>query len=325
MTGNRFAHDVLAVEWRENLNVVRALGFRLAALGAALLLTGCNDSSEPRAEETAPAGLRIASFDFDESVLLAEMYAQVVEATGVPVVRLGPIGPREILAPAVELDHVDVVPEYLGTALEFRAASEPNPDTESARVDLNARLARRGLTTLEPSPAEDKNVIVVTTETAERHDLEAISDLAPVAEGLRFGGPPECRQRSLCLLGLRTVYGLSFAEFVPQRSLVFTAEALRRGQIDVGLMFSTAPDLEATDLVVLTDDQALQPAENIIPVVRIDALDRWGPEVAAALNRLSRELTTGQLRILNLQVGNGVAVEQVAGDWLTQKGLLRSG
>lgn len=269
-------------------------------------------------------GLRVASFDFDESRLLAELYAQVLEAAGVPVVRLGPVGPREIVAPALQLDRIDLVPEYLGTALQYAGSTESNPDSEAALAELNERLAPAGLVALEPSPAEDKNVIVVTTATADAERLETISDLLPHVGGQRFGGPPECPDRPLCLAGLESVYGLRFAEFVPQRSLAFTAEALRRGEIDVGLMFSTAAELEAPDLVELIDDRQLQPAENIVPLARAEALDRWGPDVINALDAVSALLTTRELRALNVRVADRVPVADAARDWLTEHRLLDS-
>ncbi len=293
-----------------------------ALVAACALLAGaCGDDGD--GEPTAAVdGIRVASFDFAESELLAELYAQALEAEGLPVVRLGPIGPREIVAPALEIGQIDVVPEYLGTALQYIGAPDPNPDTESALADLSDRLEERGLTPLAASRAEDKNVIVVTAERARRDDLEDISDLARYADELRFGGPAECRDRPLCLLGLNRVYGLSFAEFVPQRSLEFTAEALRRGEIDVGLMFSTAAELETSDLVVLNDDRGLQPAENLVPIVRTEALEIWGPELASALDAMAPLLTTTELRLLNASVARGLTVESVARAWLLRMVLI---
>ncbi|MDJ0770571.1 MAG: ABC transporter substrate-binding protein [Ilumatobacter sp.] len=298
-------------------------GFGLVAVGVLMAtVTACGDD-DPAATAAGPEdGMRIASFDFAESELLAEMYAQVVESTGTPVVRLGPVGPREIVAPATQQDLIDLVPEYLGTGLQFSGAMETNPDTQSALSDFNDVLEPLGLVALDAAPAEDKNVFAVNAERAQQEGWEAISDLHQLRGEGRFGGPPECQDRALCLVGLREVYALQFAEFVPQPSLVFTAEALRRDEIDVGLMFSTAAELVAFDLAVLEDDRGLQPAENIVPIMRRDALDRWGPEVADSLNAMSAELTTRELRILNVEVGNGEPVEVVAGRWLTERDLV---
>ena len=296
----------------------RLLAAPLLALLAMIALS-CGSNGDGDAGPEAADGLRIASFDFAESALLAEMYAQAAEAVGVPVVRLGPVGPREIVAPALELGRIDLVPEYLGSALANWGSPEPNADRASSWNELNRLVNPRGLQALEPALAEDTNAFAVTATTAGDADLSSLSDLIPLAPTQRFGGPPECPDRPLCLLGLQEVYGLEFAEFVPQRSLQFTAEALRRGEIDVGLMFSTAPELLETDLVVLTDDRFLQPAENIIPLARTDALGRWGPRVAEALRVISGELSTIDLRLLNLRVAEGETIEEVAQDWLAQQ------
>ena len=307
--------------------MIRLAGAGLVAAAALLLTAACGtttDSQSDETAETASADLRVASFDFAESTLLAEMYALAIESIGVPVVRLGPVGSREIVAPAMELDRIDLVPEYLGAALQYAGGLESNPDAAAARTELNERLAERGLTVLEASPAEDKNAIVVTTETAEQHMLTSISDLSPVVGGMRFGGPVECANRPLCLAGLEAIYGLHFAEFVPLQSLSLTAEALRQGEIDVGLMFSTASELETEDFVELIDDRQMQPAENVVPVVRIEALERWGADLVAVLDAVSQRLTTKDLRTLNLRVANGESIEEVAGAWLAVNGLLGS-
>jgi osmoprotectant transport system substrate-binding protein len=296
----------------------------LVAFAVVVSVAACGSDDTGSSGPSASDGIRVGSFDFAESVLLAEMYAQVIESTGTPVVRVGTVGPREIMAPALELGHIDVVPEYLGTALSYAGATEPNPDSESALADLDGRLSEIGLTALDAAPAEDKNVFVVTKELAETESLVTISDLGGLAPSLRFGGPPECQGRPLCYAGLQSVYGLRFDEFVPQRTLPFTAEALRRGEIDVGLLFSTSAPLLMTDLVELVDDREMQPAENIVPVVRVEALERWGPEVAAALNRLSAKLTTLELRILNVQVADEQPVADAARRWLEAHDVVRS-
>lgn len=293
---------------------------------ATVVAAACGDGGDGTVDQpSAEDGLRLASFDFAESILLAELYAQTVESTGTPVVRMGSIGPREIVMPAIQRGLVDVVPEYLGTALRRLGADEPIAETDRALAELDDRLGPLGLTALAAAPAEDKNVVVVTSSTAAHHRLESIGDLAEFAPRMRFGGPPECPDRPLCLIGLLEVYGLRFAEFAEQRSTGFTAEALRRGEIDVGLMFSTDPALASPDLEVLDDDRELQPAENVVPVIRSDALERWGSAVEDALDGLARLLTTDALQELNTRVDDRTAVARAASDWLTANGLLRNG
>lgn len=287
----------------------------LTAALAVVGLVACGDGDEL----TAPAledGIRIAGFDFAESELLTELYALVVEEAGVPVVRLGPVGPREVLAPALETGAVDVVPEYVGTASGYFGAEPPSVSA------LRDAVAPRGLTTLAPASAENVNVVVMTDEAAEAGGYSRLSDLVEMAPTAVFGGPVECPERPLCLPGLEATYGLTFAAFVPQRSLAVTAEALRRGEIDVGLMFSTAAELSSDEFVALRDDRFLQPPENVLPMVRSAALDRWGPAVGDALDGLSLRLGTAELRMLNRLVADGEPKRAVAADWLVAVGLV---
>ena len=258
----------------------------------------------------------MGSFDFVESEILAELYAQAAEGVGILVVRLGAIGPREIVMPAMRNGQLDLVPEYLGSALQFAGVVEPPGDPTAAAALLDARVEDFGINVLTPSSAVDSNVFVVSDVTADLHGLDSVSDLEGVPL-TRFGGPAECPERLYCLVGLRETYGVSFEEFVAQPSLAFTAEALRRDEIDVGLMFSTSAELNAPDLVELLDDRRLQPPENVVPMLRRDSLERWGPELVAALDGLSDRLTTLDLRWLNGLVADGAAVEDVARDWLT--------
>lgn len=299
------------------IGIVAVLVAMLGTVAAAACSDGGDGSPTPRPDD----GMRIAAFDFTESIVLAELYAQAVEATGTPVVRLGSVGPREILFPSLELGVIDLVPEYLGTALEHLGVATPDPDTDTALAELVAQLEPLGLTALEAAPAEDTNVIVLTARTADDLGVRSISDLRPHAGELRFGGPPECPDRPLCLVGLQETYDLAFAEFVAQRSQAFTAEALLRGEIDVAQMFSTDPALDTSVLVVLTDDRRLQPAENIVPVVRRDALDRWGSQVATTLDEVSAALTTPELQALNARLLDDEPVGLVAGEWLADRGL----
>ena len=144
-------------------------------------------------------------------------------------------------------------------------------------------MAGRGLVAARPAPAQDANAIVVTAATAARYGLRSIADLARVAPGLVFGGPPECPGRAYCLPGLQRAYGLRFKAFIPlDAGGPLTLQALEAGNIGVALLFTTDPGIPARHLVVLADDRGLQPAENITPLVRRDVIARYGPQPGRA-------------------------------------------
>ncbi len=286
----------------------------LAACALVFVGVGCGGDGT----DDTPGGdaLKIASFEFTESELVAELYAQLLDDAGVPVERVGPVGPREIVAPALQQGVIDLVPEYLGTAATHYGAEQPD------EAGLTDALGPLDLVALTPAEAEDVNVVVVNASTARDLQLETISDLAPIASLMSFGGPVECPERPLCLIGLRETYGLEFADFVPQRSLSVTAEALRRDEIDAGMLFSTAAELARDEFAVLVDDRGLQPPENLVPIVGRDAFERWGDRIVPPLDELASTLTTASLRAMNARVNGGRPVAEVAASWLDGVGLL---
>jgi osmoprotectant transport system substrate-binding protein len=308
---------------------------RAACLALAAACCACTSASGSgpggRAGEAGRHGavITVGSFDFPESVLLADLYAGALAAKGFPAGVLPDLGPRELVDPALMSGLVQVVPEYSGSALEFISVGGLSATSDAAATSraLAGQVAGRGLVAGRPSAAQDGNVIVVTAATAARYRLRSIADLVRVAPRLAFGGPPECPERIYCLRGLRQVYGLRFRAFVPlDAGGPLTLQALEAGDIGVALLFSTDPAITAHHLVVLADDRGLQPAESIVPLVRRDLIVRYGPNLLAVLNKVSALLDTSALRALDAQVElAGQDPRLVAGRWLRAHGLIPEG
>jgi osmoprotectant transport system substrate-binding protein len=282
-------------------------------------LAGCGDERETAAPSVTLADetITVGSFDFAESVAVAEVYSQGLEAAGYQVERAYALGPREFVGPAMSRGLVELVPEYAGTALLFhslgRASASSDPDETHAR--LVDALSGAPVEVLRGAPAQDANAFVVTAATAERFGLEQVSDLAAAAPELVFGGPPECPTRRLCLDGLDDVYGARFREFVAlDAGGPLTHQALAGGGVDVALLFTTDPAIEALGLVELADDRRLQPAENITPILRAELVRRHGQQLVDVIDAISAELTTARVRDLNADVAAGDVPAAVA-DW----------
>ena len=308
---------------------------RAACLALAVALTACTSSrgngSSPAGSPAGPPGrvISVGSFDFPESVLLAEIYGQALSAAGFQVKVLPDLGPREVVDPALMDGQLQVVPEYAGSALEFFSLGRRSATANAGAANraLAGSVAGRGLVAGRPAPAQDANALVVTAATAARYGLRSIADLATAAPGLTFGGPPECPGRAYCLPGLKRVYGLRFRSFIPlDAGGPLTLQALTAGYIGVALLFTTDPSIPARRLVVLADDRGLQPAENITPLVRRDALARYGPRLLTTLNTVSARLDTGTLRALDARVEiAGQNARLVARSWLRAHGLIPAG
>ncbi len=305
----------------------------VACLALAVVCCACACGSGPadHAEGAAQHGavITVGSFDFPESVLLAGIYAGALTAQGFPVRVLPDLGARELVDPALMSGLVQVVPEYSGSALEFASVGRlsATSDVTATSGALAELVAGRGLVAGRPSAAQDANVIVVTAATAARYGLRSVADLARVAPRLVFGGPPECPERTYCLLGLKQVYGLRFRFLSLDAGGPLTLQALQAGNIGVALLFSTDPAITADHLVVLADDRGLQPAENVVPLVRRDAVTRYGPRLLAVLNTVSARLTTGSLRALDARAEllRGQDPRLVAESWLRAQGLASAG
>jgi osmoprotectant transport system substrate-binding protein len=273
---------------------------------AALLLSGCSSSKK---------SLVVAGSDFAEQDVVANIYAGALRAKGFSVTVKPHLGKREVVQPALQKGDVDILPEYVGSLLEYLQAGSSSSDLSASVTKLKSLLAAKKLTALDPAPAYDADALVVTKATADKYHLVKVSDLAAVASQLTFGGPPECPTRPLCQPGYKTKYGLSFKSFKPlDVGGPLTKQALTGNSIDVGLLFSSdIPD----NTVVLVDDKGLQPAENIIPVLRTVKTDA---KLTAALNAVSKELTLAELVDLNKKVTGDQKQDpaDAAADWLKE-------
>jgi osmoprotectant transport system substrate-binding protein len=259
---------------------------------------------------------------FTENQLVAEMYAQVLHHAGYDVERQLNLRSRESSQSALESGEIDVKPEYLSSLLLFvDPGATPSSDPGETADELRRVLSPKGLAVLTPAPAEDTNEFVANPRTAERYGLTTMSSLARVADQLTLGAPPECPQRPLCLPGLHDRYGILFRDFVPlDVGGPETVEALKTDRVQVGLLFSTDPTIEANGFVRLEDDKHLQNAENITPVIRVDALDG---RVRAMLNDVSARLTSPIVtRLVGKVVLDGQDVPAVAERFLQAQGLV---
>jgi osmoprotectant transport system substrate-binding protein len=296
--------------------VIGLLAGLLAASSAA-----CGGDRIPAATAIGDDAITVASFNFSESELIAEIYANALEGAGFTVDRQIAVGTRELVLPSIERGLVEIVPEYAGSAVSFLGGT-PSSDTADTVDALRGILDARGIEVLRPSEAQDANGLVVTRDTADRLALRTIGDLVPYAKQMTLGGPPECPDRDLCLLGLEHRYGLRFGSFLAlDAGGPVTAEAIRRGTVDAGVLFTTDGALTTNDLVLLEDDRGLQPSENIVPIVRRDAIERFGPTITATLDRVSSLLTTDDLRRLNVMIANDTDPSAAARAWLDANGI----
>lgn len=297
----------------------------IAASPSALAVASPSPSAAAAAANTGPKPvIKMGSANFSESVLLAELYAQMLENNGYQVERHLNLGTREVDETALESNQINMEPEYMASELAFvtqngvTASSDPATTMQS----LQDALGPKGITVLKYAAAIDTNGLAVTQATAQKDNLSKTSDLAPVASQMVLGGPPECPQRPYCLLGYQQTYGLQFKDFQSLDSGgPLTLQALLGNQIDVAVLFTTDPNIATQHLVLLDDDKHLQLSDNVAPLIRNDALNQ-SPDVANLANQVSAKLTTDILTSLNQEVSvNHEDENTVAANWLKSQNL----
>ncbi len=301
--------------------------FTLAALSAAtvvtaLALAGCatGDQALSGGDAGGSAGeeIIIGSADFTESQLIGTIYSLALQDAGVKVKEQFNIGSREVYMAALQDGSIDLIPEYSGALLKHLDAESTATTSEDVVAELADKLPE-GVDMYEISEAQDKDILAVTSATAEQYDLSTISDLQPVAGELILGGPAEWETRVNGVVGLRDVYGLEFKEFLSlDAGGPLTMTSLLNGQIQVADVFSTDPALTANDLVALEDDKSLFAAENVVPVI---SAAKSSDTVEKTLNAVSAALTTDALIEMNGKAADGTSLSEIARDWLDSAGL----
>jgi osmoprotectant transport system substrate-binding protein len=295
------------------------------AVSLALLLAACgggNDALDQGTQPNQQSTVTVGSTNFTEQLILAQMYAAVLEKAGVKVDTRLNLGAREVVFPALEKGEIDLLPEYNGSVLSFLDKNASQTTSDEVNSALMPLLDAKGLVALDQSPAEDKDGWAVTKDTADKYGLAKLEDLKGKAGQLVVGGPPELKTRPAGLPGLKKVYGIeAFKEFKAlDAGGPLTTSALNKGDIDVGRVFTTQGAIARYGWVVLEEDKPLEPAQNIVPIGRKDAMT---DQVKQALNGLAAKITTEELTKLNKQVDiDKDDPEKVATDWLKSQGLV---
>ncbi len=297
---------------------------RLLMGGAALTMLGTLTTSATASAAAKPT-IIIGLANFEEQAIVGNIYGDVLQHAGYPVTVEPSLGARAIVVPAIEKGQIDLEPDYAGSLVNFLNNGNATPKANSiatAVPSLKSTLGQYGVTVLNPAPALDTNVFVVTKATARKYHLTTISSLKSVASKFILGGPPECPSNAGCLPGLEKTYGLNFASFkATDEAGPISVADLKNNAVQVVELFSSDGNVVNNNFVALTDNKHLEAADYITPVIR-KSVDT--PAVARLINAVSAKLTTAQISKLNVLV-TGPQKEQpatVAQNWLRSQHLL---
>jgi osmoprotectant transport system substrate-binding protein len=323
------------------MKLSRLLLALLALACSAVLAAACGDDDEEpastpsqsdetgggkiqRDEANADVQLTIGSKNFTEQRVLGEIYAQGLEAAGFNVSKDLNLGDQDIALAALKSGEISAYPEYTGTALLAffgKQADELPDDPQAAYEEARAGFEEDGLVALPPTPFTSSNEVAVTQATADDLGLKTISDLDGKSQDLTLYGSPECRQRLDCLLGLQQVYGLKFKRFVPV-AIDQRHEVLTSGRADISIVFTTDPQIQRENEVLLEDDKGMFPPYNSTLVLRKEVADEAGESLTQTVELIQEQLTDENMQELNARVElDKKDPAQVAEEYLSETGL----
>lgn len=291
---------------------------------AGLALAGCGSSSSgnsgnpPSSNQASICGGQTGSgkvvvgyAEFPENQALAEIYAAALNKCGYSASTKG-FKSREIYYPALKKGQIQVVPDYAATLTEYinglvngpNAPAKSSPQISVTMAHLKALLPK-SLAALQPSTATDTNAFAIKSSVATANHLTTLSQLAAYSKThpLVLGGAPECPTRPYCEIGLKNKYGINIKSFKSlSESTALTIKSVKQGSIDLGLVFSSDPTVQANGLTVLQDDKHLQSSDVIVPIV---ASGLASGAAANALNAVDAQLNQSTL----ININKGVEID----------------
>jgi osmoprotectant transport system substrate-binding protein len=268
------------------------------SLGVAIVV-GLMGAACGNAATAAKPTVTIGTKNFTEQYVLGQLYKQALEAKGYTVVYKENIGSSELIDTSIKSGKINFYPEYMGVIVTD-LAKKPYPKTAAATYAAAKTWEQgRGLTLLNRTPMTDTDNFVMLSKTAKKLGVKTIADLKKV-ESFSYAGFPECRTRITCLLGLKKIYGLKQATFVPLASIsVYTL--LDQGKITGGDGFSTDPQLQTGKYTILTDTKHIFGFQNVAPVVTKKLAG--DANLVKIVNAVSAKLTTPAIAAMNKAVG----------------------
>lgn len=308
-----------SVDLKKRTSILQKLG--LVAIALALVMGGYQVWRGSRSQ-TPASGVRlvIASKDFTESALLAEIVAQMLEARGVAVERQFELG-GNLPHDALVAGRVDLYPEYTGTSYTAILHHPPMTDPRAVYEQVKREYAERfNVEVSPPLGFENTFAILVRGADARRLKLKTMSEALPYARGWRAGFGQDFMSRADGYPGFSRSYGVKFADQPREMDLSLTYIALASSNVDLIAGNSTEGRIAALDLVQLEDDRHYFPPYQAVYLVRNDSLARV-PVLRKVLANLANAISTEEMRRLNYEVdANKRSQAEVVRAWIQRKG-----
>jgi osmoprotectant transport system substrate-binding protein len=269
-----------------------------------------------------------------EGGVLGNIIKQVLESNDIAVEDRIQLGATPIMREAITAGEIDIYPEYTGNGAFFFEGTDTTiwndaarAYEEVARLDLEAN----SIVWLTPSPANNTWAVALRGDLAEANALTTFTEFGEWVAGggeVKLAASSEFVNSPAALPKFQEVYGFTLT---PDQLVVLSggdtaatiaAAAQQTNGVNAAMVYGTDGGIAPSGLVVLEDDQGVQPVYQPAPIIRQEVLDEY-PQIAELLQPVFEALTLETLQDLNgrVQVG-GEPAAAVATDFLTQGGFL---
>lgn len=269
-----------------------------------------------------------------EGGLLGNMILLALQDAGLPVQDRLQLGGTPIMRDAIMAGQIDIYPEYTGNGAFFfdEADSDVWQDATAAyervaELDLEAN----NIVWLTPSPANNTWAIALRQDLAEENGLTTMSEMGEWISGggqIVLAASTEFVSSPAALPAFQETYGFTLGsdQLVQlaggDTAATIAAAAQQTSGVNAAMVYGTDGGIAPAGLVVMEDDQGVQPVYQPAPIVRAEILEAH-PEIRDVLAPLFEALDLETLQELNgrIQVG-GEPSDAVAREWMTSAGFL---
>lgn len=279
------------------------------------LLASCSGDSDK---------IKIGAQTYTETKILSHMYKELIEAeTDISVEIKEDLATSHILIDALENEDLDMGTIFTGTIANITEIDDPQDSqaTWEQAKDLFGNDKYK-LKLLEPLGYANTYAFTVRDDIAEKHGLEKVSDLEEISEQFIAGFDTAWAERKHD--GYPTfieTYDFEFDDINPMEiSLVYGA--VKNGDVDVVLAYSTDARITGFDLAILEDDKYFFPPYDASPLIRQEILDEH-PEIEEIIAPLIDSFTEEIIGKLNGKVDlDEESIADVAHEYLKSENLI---
>ena len=300
----------------------------VAILLLALTLVACGSDDdggeasegEGSGEEASKGRIVVGSKLDTEAQLLGQMLAETLKAKGYEVEKKIPLGNTQLTRGALEKGEIDIYWEFTSSGLSI-LGEKPIGDPQAAYAKAKELDAKNGITWLPSASMNDTYSLAV--KEGGPISAKTMSELATYVKGkpaTKLCVDPEGGFREDVLPIVKSSYGIEFTS-VQQVGYELIPPAVKDGQCEVGIVYSTAALIVKNNLRVLEDDKKAFGAYTPAPTIKADKL-RSFPSLEEDLTDLTEALDTATITKLNAEVDvDKKPAEQVAKDFLNDKNI----